>query len=228
MKFSRPGSCPFSLVRVAIVFVLLSCAWKPQLVYADAAAQDGCRKSGAVINVAVGWTVEQAERQSVALTKPQTPGLNAGLSSYVYQPALLGYQGEVPMQFRCPRMVSVSQKDGLISGVEVYLDSDNPSSLDKAMDLAASWGKKFDGMNFENLSTEKYENVTTPREVVKFFRLIDSPLSMTAGKVLGVWRKKGERFSVGVERWNIASNFVKPNYIYVAEIVISKYQPSTR
>jgi len=197
-----------------------------QLVHQLGAGQNACQKSNVSINVAIGWTVERAKQESIALAKPETAGFDAGLSSYVYQPGSLEYQGGIPLQFSCPRMVSVSAKAGLISSVQIFLDSDDPSSLDKAMDLAASWEAKLNGMGLENLSANRAENVTPPQDVPAFFKLADSPLSITAGKVLGVWRRQDEEISVGVERWNIApSTFGKAKYIYVVEIIISKYLP---
>jgi hypothetical protein len=224
MKLLRFAIRGLFLVPVILVTARSGYGWESQPVHENAAGQNVCRHSNVSINVAVGWTVERAERESVALAKPDTPGFDAGLSSYVFKPGSLEYKGGMPLHFSCPRMVSVSAKSGMISSIQVFLDSNVPSSLDEAMDLAASWGSKFSRMGLEDLSANKAENVTPPQDVPAFLKLTDSPLSMTVGKVLGAWRRQDEKFSVGVERWNISPSTInKAKYIYVVEIVISKY-----
>jgi hypothetical protein len=224
MRFLGLALRGICLMAVILVIARLGYGQESQFVHEHDAGQSICQKSNVTINVAVGWTVERAKQESAALAKPETAGFDAGLSSYVYQPGSLEYQGGIPLHFSCPRMVSVSAKNGLISSVQVFLDSDDPGSLDKAMDLAASWEAKLNGMGLENLSANKAENVTPAQDVPAFFKLTDSPLSMTAGKVLGAWLRQDEKISVGVERWNTApSTFSRPKYIYVIEVVISKY-----
>lgn len=185
--------------------------------------EEKCVRSGEGIDIAVGWTVSEALKRSAALAKPHTPGLTMGLGSYVHEPALLRYEGAVPLEFECPEMVAVWGKDGEVSAITVTLRTNNPSDMDKAFDMAASWKNRFANLGLEDLSANREEHVTSEQETRNFFRMFSGPSAQSVGKVLGVWRRKHEIFAVAIERWNTAPMFSPPKFIYVVNVDISKY-----
>lgn len=212
-------------LRIVFVFVVLAISngalRAEHVVTADEKHEIGCNKTGAIIEVAVGWTLAEAEKRSPSLARTETPGFDSGLSAYVSKPSLFKYVGAVPFEILCPHMASVMPKDGRVVDVEVGFVAVDPYDFDQAMELMETWRDKFAAMNLDAPSDAMRRNVVSPEEVRSFFHLKSILNLSPIGKSVGSWRSGSEIIGLGIERWNVSPMNLPPKYMYVVGINVS-------
>ncbi len=211
-------------LRAALVFTVLIVSnvaiGAGSVAASDEKHMTECGKTDA-IQVAIGWTLIEAEQKSPSLSRTETPGFNAGLSAYVSKPASFKYVGGVPFEISCPHMVSVMPMDGHVAAVEVGFVADDPYDLDQAMKLMATWRDKFASMNLSAPSNAMKNNVVSFDEVRFFFHLKAGLNLSPIGQSVGVWQRGSEVVGIGIERWNVAPLNLLPKYMYIVEINVS-------
>lgn len=178
-----------------------------------------CGQSHAVIDIGIGWTIEEASERSPALAHI-TPALaNWAPAAYVYEPERVKLEGAIPLEIPCPHMVVVTPKDGRVSGVDIDLTpTDN---LDAAMKLMSEWHSKFESMKLDPPPAASARLDKSPAQVREFFRSQGtlSPFAPIGGSI-GSWCLGQEVIGVGIEKRNIGS-INQPRYIYVVELSVS-------
>jgi hypothetical protein len=178
-----------------------------------------CSQSHAVIDIGIGWTIEEARAHSPALAHIAAAPANWAPAAYVYAPERVKLEGAIPLEIPCPHMVVVTPKDGRVSGVDIDLTpTDN---LDAAMKLMGEWHRKFESMKLDPPPAASARLDESPAQVREFFRSQGtlSPFGPIGGSI-GSWCRGQEVIGVGIEKRNIGS-IKQPRYIYVVELNIS-------
>lgn len=176
-----------------------------------------CGQSHAVIDIGIGWTIEEARAHSPALAHI-TPALaNWAPSAYVYEPERVKLEGSIPFEVSCPHMVVVTPRNGRVLGVDIDLTPTD--DLDTAIKLMAEWHSKFESMKLDPSPAASARLDKSPEQVREFFKTINNPEGPIGGST-GSWRRGSEVVGTGIEKRNIGSINI-PKYIYVVELNVS-------
>ena len=215
-------------MRSLVLLTVLALALSVALVFGTAIysprvhsrAEPHACSNGPAIEVAIGWSLDLANKRSPALAMTETPGFNAGLSAYIDKPSSLKYLGKTGFVVSCPLMISVMPKAGKVGAVEVDMVTSDPYNLDSSMNLMAHWRDKFVSMNLSAAPQRFSRNVEPFDSVAPFFRqfLNLSPI----GKSTGAWENNNEIIALGIERWNTAPMNQPIKFMYVVEISVQE------
>jgi hypothetical protein len=118
-----------------------------QKMHATSGSGGACGQSHAVIDIGIGWTIEEASERSPALARIAPALANWAPAAYVYEPERVKLEGAIPLEIPCPHMVVVTPKDGRVSGVDI--DLTRTDNLDAAMKLMSEWHSKFESMKLD-------------------------------------------------------------------------------
>lgn len=178
-----------------------------------------CGQSHAVIDIGIGWTIEEARARSPALAHIAPALANWAPTAYVYEPERVKLEGAIPLEIPCPHMVVVTPENGRVSGVDIDLTpTDN---LDAAMKLMGQWYDRFKSMKLDPPPAASARLDKSPAQVREFFRSQGtlSPFGPIGGSI-GSWCRGQEVIGVGIEKRNIGS-INQPRYIYVVGLSVS-------
>jgi hypothetical protein len=190
----------------------------------DSTVAFSCSSSGLVVELAVGWSMKKAKAFTSTNARANYLGSREESSIYINRSSLFRNAGMIPVEIKCPEMVVVSGKTGLISSIEVYSNVAESLDLNQAMNLAEFWRSEFSAAGLTDLSSEPSEHVVSLSQARSFFRVPSSSAVLTEGQVLGAWHKNKDKVTLAVERWNTSqSTALPPKFVYVLEIMFSTY-----
>lgn len=179
--------------------------------------QSACSQSHAVIDIGIGWTIDEARERSPALAHISPALANWSPAAYVHVPKGIRLEGSIPFEISCPHMVVITTRNGRIMGVDIDLTP--TSDLDTAMKLMGEWHSKFESLKLDPPPPESARYVDTFDEARFVLNKINSPSGVT-GDSTGSWRRGSEVVGTGIEKRNIGQPN-QPKYIYVVQLSVS-------
>ena len=179
--------------------------------------QNACSQSQAVIDIGIGWTVDEARERSPELAHISPALANWAPAAYVHKPARVKLEGSIPFEVSCPHMVVITPKNGRVVGVDIDLPP--TSDLDVAMKLMGEWHHKFESMKLDPPPSESARYVDTFEEARLVLQKINSLTGVT-GDSTGSWRCGSEVVGTGIEKRNVGS-LNQPRYIYVVQLSVA-------
>ncbi len=121
--------------------------------------QGACSQVRGVMDIGVGWTVDEAQKRSPVLAHI-TPALaNRAPTACVYEPERVELEGAIPFEVPCPHLVVMTPEHGRIVGIDIDLTP--TSDLDAAMKPMGEWHGKFESMKLDPPPPESARFVTT-------------------------------------------------------------------